>query len=179
MAKGDLSLDLSGFEKALETLDSGLALGLERGGAYTLEEATANVQRMEAIDTGALQNSGFLETPDHDGRAEAHDAARAATEGKQRGELEFADPAPPPESGEVVVGFGMAYAGLVHDGFLAPRREGMKIVRDRKSGKGARRFDGRISTVVEGRPFLGDAMDTVAGELEQIVGAAVKESLNE
>lgn len=157
-------------------LDAGIALGLERAGAAALEESTANILRMQAIDTGALQNSGFLATPDHDGRGEAKEAAKAAA-GKGGDSLEFAPSSSDPGDGEIVVGYPLDYAQHVHDGYLAPRAERLKKARDRKSGKGAYRKDGRVATVVEGRPFLKDAMETVAGELAEIVGGAVKEKL--
>lgn len=120
------------------------------------EEAVNNIQQMNAIDTGALMNSRYVESSHDNGRVAAIANALSyakrpgAKSGKPHGSLDLAYPsAQRRKPGEAKFAFAVGYAVFVNDG----------------------------TNVMGARPFMDEAVAAIRLEARQIAASAVKEVL--
>jgi hypothetical protein len=127
-------------------------------GTAILDQAIENIRNVGAVDTGALLNSGYLETSTESGRAEALAAAQklrskakssvAEEDGDGGGEPE------PLDEGMARVSFAVEHAAYVELGTAV-------------EGK----------TRMAARPFLIPAAEEIRDEAEDIAAAVVKDVL--
>lgn len=125
-------------------------------GVAILDQAIENIRNVGAVDTGALLNSGYLETASESGRAAALASAKellsraksSAGEGDDAGEPE------PLDEGMARVSFAVEHAAYVE---LGTERNGKKQM--------------------AARPFLIPAAEEIRDEAEEIAAAVVKDVL--
>jgi hypothetical protein len=128
-------------------------------GTAILDQAIENIRTVKAVDTGALLNSGYLETSTESGRAEALAAAqKLRTSAKSSaGESDGGDALEEPEplsEGMARVSFAVEHAAYVELGTAV-------------EGK----------TRMAARPFLIPAAEVIRDEAEDIAAAVVKDVL--
>lgn len=106
------------FARAFDAVDDGMSV-LVRTLAFAIQEETQNqISEMDAIDTGAMRNSVYVETDDKSGKSQALSSARAA-----RPDAQGVSSSTTVGKHQARTAVGVNYARFVHDGAngTAPR----------------------------------------------------------
>ncbi|MGV3617913.1 MAG: hypothetical protein ACO1SV_21520 [Fimbriimonas sp.] len=175
----------------IEPVAKQIAAAADRGVRETafelLEESQENIRNHDAIDTGALLNSGYVETSKsrtaRDVAVAKATAERAKGSRKSRGKkgapkdtrepIQFATPSEKPKDHFAKVAFSVAYAANVEFGHLAIRNT--TRMSTRKSGLTAQRLsDRRFGTSIQPRPFLLPAAEKAKVWLPERIAAQIR-----
>lgn len=147
MPRSDVEVDTTRLDRILANLDGNVADNLAAVGFSVEAKAKVNIQRMHAIDTGALLNSVYTRTASgqrQNNRNTSFGAIESEVHGRNPDALTVELPAP--ESNHTVhVGPSVNYAIDVHGG----------------------------TTRMVGRPFLAQAVRDVESELAEAMGDAI------
>jgi hypothetical protein len=156
-----------------------------------LEESQENIRNQDAIDTGALLNSGYVEMSKTKGARDAA-VARAKVEHekgsrsqrrkkkrqeRKRGKLTFATPTDKPADHFAKVAFSVSYAAAVEFGaFRAVTTYGHKV--PLRIGREATRVeDKQFGTAVPPRPYLLPATEKARVWLPERVAAETAKAI--
>lgn len=139
---------------AADALREGMLRGLAEAGFKVQALAMENIRENQQIDTGAMMNAVYVETPDDNQRDEMVAAALALNESART-----AIPGPPVGPEEVRIAEAMEYGVYQEHGWL-----GETVVDGVRYGQ----------TGMFGRPYLSPAGEQVRKEVPEIVAKHVK-----
>ena len=168
--------------------------GVRETAFEVLEDSHNNIREHDAIDTGALLNSGYVATQKKSGRdaavakaaAEHAKGARATRrkrkkkvdhDAKKKGPLQFAASSGNPGFHQAKVAYSVAYAANVEFGaFFAVKTYGYKSPL-KISRESTRLEDKQFGTAMPPRPFLMPAAEKARVWLPERIAAQIKKAV--